>query len=321
MRFIFKHPYRNPFAPLLFISYYLPDSDPSDPRFSKGWLDLAFVAYYVVVFAFVRQSITIHIIRPVAKSLGVNRESKLDRFAEQGYAVLYFGCFGSLGLYVMSQLPTWWFRTEHFWLEYPQWRMTGLMKSYYLLQGAYWAQQLLVMALGLEKPRKDFVELVIHHLVTIYLISVSYVVNLTWIGNAVFITMDVSDMFFALSKIFNYLNMNKTKFVAFGWFTIVWSYARHWLNLIMLYSVWFEFDLIPEKYMKLDTNIHAYMPWWAKYQVFLPMFLLQLVNLFWYFLIWRILIRAIFAPDKLDDDRSDDEDDRSDKVDHDGKSD
>ncbi|KAG8742840.1 hypothetical protein FRC12_015247 [Ceratobasidium sp. 428] len=318
-RFIVKHPYSNPFAPLLFVSYYLPDSDPDDPRFEKGWLDLAFVAYYVIFFSFVRQSVTIHIIRPLAKSLGIHRESKLDRFAEQGYAVLYFGCFGSLGLYVMSQMPTWWFRTEHFWLEYPHWRMTGLMKSYYLLQGAYWTQQLLVLALRLEKPRKDFTELIVHHLVTIYLVSSSYMVNLTWIGNAIFITMDVSDVFLALSKIFNYLKMNKTKFISFGWFTIVWSYTRHWLNLVILYSVWFEFDLIPQEFRTFDPSIHTYLPSWMRYQIFLPIFLLQLVNLFWYFLIWRILVRAIFAPDldKVDDDRSDDECDGDDEDDND----
>ncbi|KAG8703929.1 hypothetical protein FRC08_002558 [Ceratobasidium sp. 394] len=90
-----------------------------------------------------------------------------------------------------------------------------------------------------------------------------------------------------------------------------------------MYSVWFEFDLIPEKYMTLDPSIHAYMPWWLKYQIFLPIFLLQLVNLFWYFLIWRILVRAIFAPDldKVDDDRSDDECDGDDEGDDDEKSD
>ncbi|QRV73179.1 TLC domain protein [Ceratobasidium sp. AG-Ba] len=319
IRYVLERPYKNPFAPLLFISYYLPDSDPSDPRFDKGWLDLVFLAYYVIFFSFLRQSITIHVLIPLAKVLGIKKESKFDRFAEQGYAVLYFGFFGSLGLYVMSGMPTWWFRTEHFWLEYPHWRMTGIMKTYYLLQAAYWIQQLLVMVLGLEKPRKDFVELVIHHLVTIFLVSSSYIVNLTWIGNAVFITMDVSDVFLALSKIFNYLKMNKSKFVAFAWSTVVWTYCRHYLNLKFLYSVWFEFDLIPEQYMKLDFADHAYMPWWGRPVVFFPIFLLQLVNLFWYFLIWRILIRALFAPDldKVDDDRSDDECDGDDEGDDD----
>jgi very-long-chain ceramide synthase len=49
--------------------------------------------------------------------------------------------------------------------------MTWGMKNYYLMQFSYWLQQLLVLALRLEKPRKDFVELVIHHLVTLWLIG------------------------------------------------------------------------------------------------------------------------------------------------------
>lgn len=91
------------------------------------------------------------------------------------------------------------------------------MKSYYLLQFSYWLQQFIILVLRLEKPRKDFTELVIHHIVTLWLIryaidlstrrisfdwvlhSWSYLVNLTPIGNAVFITMDVSDVFLAVS--------------------------------------------------------------------------------------------------------------------------
>jgi acyl-CoA-dependent ceramide synthase len=49
--------------------------------------------------------------------------------------------------------------------------MIAPVKSYYLLQSAYWLQQLLVLALGLEKPRKDFVELIVHHIVTLWLIG------------------------------------------------------------------------------------------------------------------------------------------------------
>lgn len=62
--------------------------------------------------------------------------------------------------------------------------MTPLMKRYYLMQLAYWVQQLFVLVLGLEKPRKDYAELVVHHLVTIWLVGWSYSVNLTYIGNA-----------------------------------------------------------------------------------------------------------------------------------------
>jgi len=51
-----------------------------------------------------------------------------------------------------------------------------------------------------------------------------------------------------------------------------------------------------------------------KYQVFAPLLLLQLLNLFWYYLILRIAVRAI-ATSEADDVRSDDEDDGDDDDD------
>lgn len=88
----------------------------------------------------------------------------------------------------MSQLPTWWYRTEHFWIgepllwacidlpltvstDYPHWDMKPELKIYYLMQTAYWCQQLLVLLLKLEKPRKDYQELVAHHFVTLWLVG------------------------------------------------------------------------------------------------------------------------------------------------------
>lgn len=45
------------------------------------------------------------------------------------------------------------------------------LKRYYLMQSAYWCQQLLVLVLGLEKPRKDYLELIAHHIVTLWLVG------------------------------------------------------------------------------------------------------------------------------------------------------
>jgi acyl-CoA-dependent ceramide synthase len=161
--------------------------------------------------------------------------------------------------------------------------MVGLLKYYYLLQFSYWLQQMLILIAKIEKPRKDYRELVIHvrapfsatltrvslprppsiadgrrrcrrlrprqHWVTLWLIGWSYAVNLTMIGNAVFITMDVSDVFLAIAKCVNYAEGKKStgfwSTVCFAWFVVVWTYLRHWLNIRILWSVWNEFDLIP----------------------------------------------------------------------------
>lgn len=60
--------------------------------------DLGFLAYYIIVFSFIRQFLTIHVLRPLGHKLGVRTEGKLDRFAEQGYAIIYFSFFGGMGL-------------------------------------------------------------------------------------------------------------------------------------------------------------------------------------------------------------------------------
>ncbi|KAF8312227.1 longevity assurance proteins LAG1/LAC1 [Clavulina sp. PMI_390] len=302
----------NPFAPLIFISYRIPDSPADAPKYAKGPLDLLFLLYYVIVWSFVRQSLTLHILRPLARRLGIKKSAKLDRFGEQGYALLYFSFFGSLGIYVMSQLPTWWYRTEHFWIEYPHWQMTPLIKRYYLMQLAYWIQQLIVLILRLEKPRKDFTELVIHHLVTIWLVGWSYSVNLTYIGNAIFLTMDVSDVFLANAKLLNYLGLELTSSIAFAIFIPIWTYMRHYLNIRILISVWNEFDLIPMSARSFEPAKGIWMVWWMRYQIFIPILLLQFVNLFWSFLIWRILYRILFKG-IVADERSDDEDDGEDE--------
>jgi very-long-chain ceramide synthase len=88
----------------------------------------------------------------------------------------------------MTQLPTYWYNTDYFWvgeciniscfniffsfiLDYPTWRLKPELKRYYLMQIAYWCQQMLILVLGLEKPRKDYWVIVAHHLVTLWMVG------------------------------------------------------------------------------------------------------------------------------------------------------
>ncbi|WRT68271.1 uncharacterized protein IL334_005247 [Kwoniella shivajii] len=292
----------NPFKYLLFPQGKVPGGG-----YTKSWYDFVFVANYVVFWSFVRQFVTIHILRPMAIALGI-KGGKIMRFLEQGYAVFYFSILGTLGIIVMRGLPTWWYKTEYFWLGYPHKQMTWELKTYYLIQAAYWVQQTILLAAKIEKPRKDFKELVAHHIVTLWLIGWSYNVYLTFIGVSVFVTMDVSDVFLALAKCVNYVSeWASPPFFAF--FVGVWTYFRHYLNIWILWSVWAEWDLMPEDQRSRFAPLEdQWLVWWMRWQVFVPIFFLQLINLFWYFLIWRILIKAVVGQD-LKDDRSDDEDD------------
>jgi acyl-CoA-dependent ceramide synthase len=95
----------NPFRHAFLLSGYIQHSNPDDPQYQKSWWDLLFLAYYIIFFAFVRQSILIYIARPLARYFGLRRPAKVDRFGEQTYALLYFAVFGAWGyVYFFSHL-------------------------------------------------------------------------------------------------------------------------------------------------------------------------------------------------------------------------
>ena len=200
----------NPIYPYIFLSYPLPAGHPHIPShgfhgdeeplyFGKGLNDLKFVAFYIVVLSFTREFCMQRLLRPIAQSYGF-KKGKQARFMEQAYTAMYFAVFGPYGLYVMSRTPLWYFETAPMFETYPHKAHEAVFKAYYLLQAAYWAQQAIVLLLQLEKPRKDFKELVAHHVVTLGLIALSYRFHFTYMGLAVYITHDISDFFLAVSS-------------------------------------------------------------------------------------------------------------------------
>lgn len=190
----------------IFLSYKLPQPDPSVPaQYGKGKWDFAFFSFYTIVLSFTREFIMQQVLRPWARHAGIRSRGKQARFMEQTYTALYFGVMGPVGMYVMSQTPVWYFSTYGLYEGYPHKSHIAVFKFYYLFQAAYWAQQALVMLLGLEKPRKDFKELIGHHVVSLALIFLSYRFHFTYMGLAVYVTHDISDFFLAVSPFFHSL--------------------------------------------------------------------------------------------------------------------
>lgn len=191
----------NPLHSAIFLSYPEPPlTDDGPTMYGKGKCDIAFVAFYIVFFTFTREFTMQRLIRPTAIRWGIRSRGKLSRFMEQAYTALYFAFFGPFGLYVMSRSSLWYFNTAAMFEGFPHRSHEGLFKAYYLLQASYWAQQAIVLMMLLEKPRKDFKELVLHHIITLALIGLSYRFHFTHMGLAVYITHDISDFFLAVSR-------------------------------------------------------------------------------------------------------------------------
>lgn len=199
----------NPLHPALYLSYAnpalhertntLPAHIGNPTQYGKGKKDFAFVAFYTIVFTFTREFCMQRLILPLAIRAGIKSRGKQARFMEQAYTAMYFAVFGPFGLWVMSRTPVWYFNTTGMYEGFPHRAHESYFKTYYLLQAAYWAQQAIVLMLQLEKPRKDFKELVLHHIITLALIGLSYRFHFTYMGIAVYITHDISDFFLAVS--------------------------------------------------------------------------------------------------------------------------
>lgn len=284
-------------------AYHIEGTD----QYGKGGDDFLFVFFYAVFFFFLREFLMCIALRPLAYYFGINKESKVKRFMEQTYSIFYYGVSGPFGLWIMHRLPLWFFETTPFYTDYPHKTHDLYFKIYYLGQAAFWVQQAVVLILQLEKPRKDFKELVLHHIITIALIWNSYRFHFTWMGLAVYITMDVSDFFLATSKTLNYLDSPLTP-PFFVVFIFVWVYLRHWVNLRILWSVLTEFKTVGDYTLNWDTQ--QYKCWISQPIVFFLIAALQLVNAYWLFLIFRILYRMLLggvAKDERSDSESDDE--------------
>jgi acyl-CoA-dependent ceramide synthase len=182
-----------------------------------------------VFFTFLREALIEWFWIPLASWWGVKNESQLIRFGEQGWNVFYYTlsfASGAVSGGVHLVLPdiNWWrgrclvcpsdalpspcqyiihhspyglFDMDQFWIGYPHEAILGLSKLYYLVQIAFWLQQIIVI--NIEKRRKDYYQMFIHHIVTIALMVLSYLFNLTRVGTATLCVMDLADIVLSAS--------------------------------------------------------------------------------------------------------------------------
>lgn len=156
----------------------------------------------------------------------------------------------------------------------------------------------------------------IHHVVTIILLSVSYMLYQHRIGTVVLIIHDLSDIFLEGSKTLNYFKFKKIVKVGFAIFAVAFFVTRLiCLPLFVLYPI---------------VKIYPANQYYSLYQCALPecksstslvqlnvrmfwlFFLgsLQALHVYWFALILKMVIKALITK-KLDSDiRSDDENEK-----------
>ncbi|KAJ9150282.1 Sphingosine N-acyltransferase LAG1 [Pleurostoma richardsiae] len=291
----------------IFLSYKIDNAEGvpgSPPQYGKGLWDLAFVCFYTVFLTFTREFVMQELLRPLARACDIRSRGKQSRFMEQMYTACYVAFMGPLGLWTMRQTPgLWYFETRGMYESFPHRTHEAVFKFYYLFQAAFWVQQVVVMILGQEKRRRDFHELIAHHVITISLIGLSYRFHFTYMGIAVYVTHDLSDFLLALSKSLNYAD-NPLQAPIFTLCIFAWVYLRHYINLLILYSITTEFRSVGP--FELNWETQQYKCWISQVITFGLLAALQVLNLYWLYALFRNAYRfAVLGIRK--DDRSDPE--------------
>ncbi|KAH8703071.1 TLC domain-containing protein [Talaromyces proteolyticus] len=276
-------------------------------QYGKGPWDIAFVAFYTILLSFTREFIMQELLRPLARFYGINSRAKQARFMEQMYTAIYFAIMGPVGLYVMRQTPVWYFNMRGMYELFPHRTLSAWFKFYYLFQAAYWTQQAIVMLLGLEKPRKDFRELVAHHIVTVALIGLSYRFHFTHIGIAVYLTHDISDLILATSKSLHYID-SPLVIPFYATSISAWVYLRNYLNIRIILSLFYEFQTVGPYELNWETE--QYKCWISNIITFALLAALQALNIFWLYCLLRNMYRYLRFNIKKDD-RSEDEEEET----------
>lgn len=99
--------------------------------------------------------------------------------------------------YIHCNLPTAPFNPEKLWIGYPHVVLAGPIKLYYVVQTAFYLHQILI--LNAEVHRKDHVQMMLHHIITIALLLTSYFYNFTRVGCLILLLMDFCDIFLPVS--------------------------------------------------------------------------------------------------------------------------
>ncbi|KAF9116708.1 sphingosine N-acyltransferase lag1 [Mortierella sp. AM989] len=257
--------------------------------YEKTWEDIYFLLFWVISFTFLRATVMTYVLLPLACRLGVTSES-VGRFAEKGWIFIYY-------MFCLQLTPTWnnyivWFHTDQFFDSYPLTALPVITKYYYYLQFSFWIQQMFVLCI--EAPRKDFVAMISHHLVTVMLITFSVPLNVTTFGTAIFVSMDLADVALSMGKCLKYIELPDINCeTVFAAFIFIWIYTRHFLYGHIIYAcVLYAGDY----YSKLTHNV-----------VVLLLLVLQPLMFFLLFSIFRIVYKMFANKTGVVDDRSDDE--------------
>uniref|UniRef100_A0A6B2EE38 Protein transporter n=1 Tax=Phlebotomus kandelakii TaxID=1109342 RepID=A0A6B2EE38_9DIPT len=206
-----------------------------------------------------------------------DKPSTLVKFCENSWRCIYYTYSFCYGVVFLWNKP-WFWEIKHCWYGYPHQSVDNDIWWYYMISLAfYWS---LTISQFRDVKRKDFWQMFVHHMVTLLLLSLSWVCNLHRVGSLVLVVHDCADIFLEAAKLTKYANYQKVCDAIFAIFIVVWIVTRLGFFPRLLYS----------------TSVEApgILPMFPAYYIFNSLLILLLVlHVVWTYLILQIAYRAL----------------------------
>ncbi|XP_066491714.1 ceramide synthase 4 [Tiliqua scincoides] len=227
-----------------------------------------------------------------------DRPSLTKKFCEASWRFVFYLTAFCTGIAVLYDKPWFWDNREC-WIGYPQQPLMSSIFAYYMLELSFYLS--LVVMLPFDVKRKDFLEQIVHHVITIFLICYSYCANYTRIGSLVMVIHDAADFILELTKMFNYLKRRKICDFLFIVFSTIFLFTR---------LVIFPYKVLYNTYY---YSMELFQPFFGYYLMNALLMLLQLLHIFWSYLIIHMVYRFILCGTMERDLRSDSDESEKDE--------
>ncbi|XP_009609380.1 ceramide synthase LOH2 [Nicotiana tomentosiformis] len=226
---------------------------------------------------------------------------KIVKCSESMWKLAYYGTIEFCVLKVAYHEP-WFLDVKEYFRGWPNQELSSGIKLIYMCQCGFYVYSIAALLVW-ETRRKDFAVMMSHHIVTVILISYSYISSFFRIGIVILALHDASDVFLEAAKVFKYSEKELGASILFGFFAVSWFVLR---------LVFFPFWVIRSSSYYLCEVLklsEAYST--VLYYIFNTMLLTLLVfHLYWWILICSMIMRQLKNRGKVGEDiRSDSEDD------------
>ncbi|CBY23067.1 unnamed protein product [Oikopleura dioica] len=213
------------------------------------------------------------------------------KFGETMWRGFFYTVAYSYGSYVVLA-NSWFWNTLDCWTNYPMHDLTWDVKYYYITELAFYLS--LCFTLFSDTIRKDFLAQIVHHVATIALITFSYACGFTRIGVLVMWLHDISDIFLEIAKCFVYAKKQVIADHLFNLFAVIFFISR---------IIYFPFVVL---HTTLVKSMWLYKPFFGYYFFNFLLAVLQLLHLYWFYLILEMAYNLLKGKE-ISDTRSEDE--------------